>query len=65
MSPLRMQIVHTQSLPLLATVKTITVNSNETNGAINVDEKRSEKSLPGSPTMVPLSPVDIDDGDSS
>lgn len=65
MSPLRMQIVHTQSLPLLATVKTITVNSNETNGTINVDEKPSEKALPDSPTMVPLSPVDIDDGDSS
>ena len=37
MSPLHMQIVHTQSLPLLAMVKTITVNSSETNGTINVD----------------------------
>ena len=61
-SSLRMRIVHTQSLPLLATVKTITVNTNET---INVDGKPLEKSLPESPIMVPLSPVDIDDGDSS
>ena len=65
MSPLRMQIVHTQSLPLLATVKTITVNSNETNETINVDERSLEKTLPDSPIMIPLSPVDIDDGDSS
>jgi hypothetical protein len=64
MSPFRTQIVHTQSLPLLATVKTISVNSNETNGT-SVDEKSLGKSLSDSPTMVPLSPVDIDDGDSS
>ena len=58
-----MQIVHAQSLPLLATVKTmIAVDSNET---INVDEKALGKSLSESPIMVPLSPVDIDDGDSS
>jgi hypothetical protein len=57
-----MQIVHTQSLPLLATVKTIAVGSSET---INVDEKPSRKSLPESPIMPPLSPVDVDDGDSS
>jgi hypothetical protein len=57
-----MQIVHSQSLPLLATGKTITVHSND----INVDEKSSRKSLPESPIMVPLSPVDTtDDGDSS
>ena len=61
-SPIRMQIVHTQSLPLLDPVKTIAVNSNET---INVDEKQLGKSLSESPIMVPLSPVDIDDGDSS
>ena len=61
-SPLRMPIVHTQSLPLLATAKTITVNSSET---ISVDEKTLGKSLSESPIIVPLSPVDIDDGDSS
>jgi len=61
-SPARMQIVHTQSLPLLGPVKTIAVNSNE---AVNVDEKQLGKSLSESPIMVPLSPVDIDDGDSS
>ena len=61
-SPVRMQIVHTQSLPLLDSVKTIAVHSNET---INVDEKQLGKSLSESPIMVPLSPVDIDDGDSS
>ena len=54
--------MHTQSLPLLDPVKTIAVNSNET---INVDEKQLAKSLSESPIMVPLSPVDIDDGDSS
>jgi len=57
-----MQIVHTQSLPLLDLVKTIAVNSS---GTINVDEKQLGKSLSESPIMVPLSPVDIDDGDSS
>ncbi|KAF9649486.1 hypothetical protein BDM02DRAFT_3186246 [Thelephora ganbajun] len=62
MPPLRMQIVHTQSLPLLATVKSISVSSNET---FSADEKLLEKSLQESPVMVPLSPVDIDDGDSS
>jgi len=61
-SPVRMRIVHSQSLPLLDPVKTIAVNSNET---INVDEKQLGKSLSESPIMVPLSPVDIDDGDSS
>lgn len=58
-----MRIVHSQSLPLLNTVKAITVHANE---AINVDEKSFGTSLPEPPTMPPLSPVDtIDDGDSS
>ena len=65
MSSFRPQIVHAQSLPLLGTVKTITVNSSGTNEAINVDEKSLGKPLPDSPIMVPLSPVDIDGGDSS
>lgn len=63
MPPLRMQIVHTQSLPLLSTGKTIAVN--ETSDTISMDGGPLEKSLSESPTMVPLSPVDIDDGDSS
>lgn len=63
MPPLRMQIVHTQSLPLLTTGKPIAVN--ETSDTISVDGKSLEKSLSESPTMAPLSPVDIDDGDSS
>jgi hypothetical protein len=57
-----MQIVHTQSLPLLATVKRISLDSGD---SIDVDEKPLRKSLPDSPIMVPLSPVDMDDGDSS
>jgi hypothetical protein len=56
-----MQIVHSQSLPLLATGKTITVHASD-----NVDEKPLRKSLPESPIMAPLSPVDTtDDGESS
>jgi hypothetical protein len=63
-SSLRMRIVHSHSLPLLDTAKAITaVHANEN---ISVDEKSSRKSLPESPIMPPLSPVDtIDDGDSS
>ena len=60
-SPFGMQIVHSQSLPLLATGKTITVHAND-----NVDGKPCRKSLPESPIMPPLSPVDTtDDGESS
>jgi dynamin-binding protein len=61
-SPFRMQIVQTHSLPLLSTVKTISVGSSET---INVDEKSFGKSFSESPIMLPLSPVDVDDGESS
>lgn len=60
--PLRMQIVHAQSLPLLATGKTIAVDTSE---PMSVDGKALGKSLSESPIIVPLSPVDIDDGDSS
>lgn len=63
LSSLRMRIVHSHSLPLLDTVKAITVHANET---INVDEKPLRKSLSESPIMSPLSSVDtIDDPDSS
>ena len=62
-SPLRMHIVHTQSLPLLSTDKSIAVHATET---IYVDEKSTRKSLLESLNMPPPSPVDtIDDGDSS
>lgn len=61
-SPFRMQIVQTQSLPLLSTAKTISVGSSET---INVDEKSFGESFSELAIMVPLSPVDVDDGDSS
>ena len=54
--------MHTQSLPLLATAKTVMISSSET---ISVDQKTLGKSLSESPIIVPLSPVDIDDGDSS
>ena len=58
----RMQVVHAQSLQPLATAKAIAIDSDET---INVDEKALGNSLSESPIMMPLSPVDIDDGDSS